>query len=501
MAEIVPRWEWRTFGESFGDADRRFAALTPERAEESDEIYLLSRRSDASVKVRGGLMDVKELQQVDEEGLQQWKPVLKAGEPLTADDARTVLSALRADSPPQIRDAYTLDQFLAEAVVGPSADLLAVGVHKSRKHYTVDGAMAELSELRTNKGSSRTIAIESEDPARVVAAVRGLGFDPHDNVCLTDGLKAIVGFGGHRYAVLDVGTNSVKFHVGERGADGRWTTIADRAEVTRLGEGLDETGKLGGEPIERTATAIAGMVDEARQDGVDDIAAVGTAGLRIAPNRDELIDAVRERTGVEIEVIPGEEEARLAYLAATSGLPQAQGSLAVFDTGGGSSQFTFGDGTQIEEQFSVNVGAARFTERFGLDGVVSVDQLAAALEAISADLARLDGRPRPDTLVGLGGAVTNLAAVKHGLSTYDPDRVQGTDLDLAEIDRQIELYRGATADERREIPGLQPKRAEVILAGACIVRTVVTRLGREAFVVSDRGLRHGLLVERFGARA
>jgi exopolyphosphatase/guanosine-5'-triphosphate,3'-diphosphate pyrophosphatase len=498
VGEIVPRWEWRTFGESFGDADSRFAALTPERAEESDEVYLLSLRSDASVKVRAGVLDVKELQQVNEDGLEQWKPVLKAGEPLTADDARTVLSALGVDPPAQLRDASTLDQFLAEVVVGPSADLLAVGVHKSRKHYTVDGAMAELSELRTNKGSTRTIAVESEDPDRVVAAVRGLGFDPHHNVCLPRGLKALVGFGGHRYAVLDVGTNSVKFHVGERGADGRWTTIADRAEITRLGEGLDETGKLGSEPIERTATAIAGMVDEARQDGVEDIAAVGTAGLRIAPNRDELIDAVRERTGVEIEVIPGEEEARLAYLAATSGLPQAQGSLAVFDTGGGSSQFTFGDGTRIEEQFSVDVGAARFTERFELDSVVSDDRLAAALEAMSADLARLDGRPRPDTLVGLGGAVTNLAAVKHGLSTYDPDRVQGTELDLAEIDRQIELYRTSTADQRREIPGLQPKRAEVILAGACIVRTVVTKLGRDSFVVSDRGLRHGLLVERFG---
>jgi exopolyphosphatase/guanosine-5'-triphosphate,3'-diphosphate pyrophosphatase len=501
MAEIVPRWEWRTFGESFGDADTRFAALTPERAEESDEIYLLSRRSDASVKVRGGVLDVKELQQVSDDGLEQWKPVLKAGEPLKPDDVRTVLSALRADPPPQIHDEYTLDHFLAEVVVGPSADLLAVGVHKSRRHYTIDGAMSELSELSTNKGSRRTIAIESEDPDRVVAAVRALGFDPHDNVCLPRGLKAIVGFGGHRYAVLDVGTNSVKFHVGERSADGRWITIADRAEVTRLGEGLDETGKLGREPIERTASAIAGMVDEARQDGVEEIAAVGTAGLRIAPNRDELIDEVRERTGVEIEVIPGEEEARLAYRAATAGLPQARGSLAVFDTGGGSSQFTFGDGRQIEEQFSVNVGAARFTERFGLDGVVSDEQLATALEAISTDLVRLDGRPRPDTLVGLGGAVTNLAAVKHGLATYDPDLVQGTELDLAEIDRQIELYRTSTVDERREIPGLQPKRAEVILAGACIVRTVVSKLGRDSFVVSDRGLRHGLLVERFGRDA
>ena len=114
------------------------------------------------------------------------------------------------------------------------------------------------------------------------------------------------------------------------------------------------------------------------------------------------------------------------------------------------------------------------------------------------DLERLDGRPTPDALVGIGGAVTNLAAVKHGLATYDPDVVHGTVLDRAEIDRQIELYRTRTADERREIAGLQPKRAEVILAGACIVRTVLEKLGRDSLTVSDRGLRHGLLRERFG---
>ena len=101
-------------------------------------------------------------------------------------------------------------------------------------------------------------------------------------------------------------------------------------------------------------------------------------------------------------------------------------------------------------------------------------------------------------LVGIGGAVTNLAAVEHGLEHYDPDVVQGTVLDRAEIDRQIELYRTRTADERREIVGLQPKRAEVILAGACIVRTVLEKLGRDSLTVSDRGLRHGLLRERFG---
>jgi exopolyphosphatase/guanosine-5'-triphosphate,3'-diphosphate pyrophosphatase len=98
----------------------------------------------------------------------------------------------------------------------------------------------------------------------------------------------------------------------------------------------------------------------------------------------------------------------------------------------------------------------------------------------------------------MGGAATNLAAVKHELAPYDPDVVQGTVLGLAEIDRQIELYRTQTADERRRIVGLQPKRAEVILAGACIVRTVIAKLGRQSATVSDRGLRHGLLLERFG---
>jgi len=300
-----------------------------------------------------------------------------------------------------------------------------------------------------------------------------------------------------RFAVIDVGTNSVKFHIGELEDGGAWRTICDRAEVTRLGEGLEDTGRLGAEPIARTTEAIAAMVTEAEREGVEKIAAVGTAGMRIASNSAELVDAVRERTGVEIEVIPGEEEARLAYVAATTGLGLTSGNLVVFDTGGGSSQFTFGAPGRIEEQFSVNVGAARFTEQFGLDGPVSPETVSSARAAIAADLSRLEGRPTPDMLVGMGGGLTNMAAVKHRLERYDPEVVQGTELDAPEIDRQIELYRTRTAAERREIPGLQPKRAEVMLAGACIVRTVLDELGRESLVVSDRGLRHGLIVERF----
>jgi exopolyphosphatase / guanosine-5'-triphosphate,3'-diphosphate pyrophosphatase len=304
-----------------------------------------------------------------------------------------------------------------------------------------------------------------------------------------------------RYAVLDVGTNSVKFDVAEQASDGTWRTILDRAEVTRLGEGLDESGRLGAEPMRRTTEAIAAMVQEAREHGVEQIAAVGTAGLRIASNAEELIDAVRAETGVEIEVVSGEEEGRLAYLAVRAGLGPVAGSLVVFDTGGGSSQFTFGRGEQVDERFSVNVGAARFTERYGLDRAVPAEVVAEARVGIAADLDRLDGRPSPDRLVGMGGAVTNITAVKLELATYDPERVQGVTLDAGEIDRQIELYRTRSADQRRAITGLQPDRAEVILAGACIVRSVLATLGCDSLTVSDRGLRHGLLVERFGGRS
>jgi exopolyphosphatase/guanosine-5'-triphosphate,3'-diphosphate pyrophosphatase len=249
--------------------------------------------------------------------------------------------------------------------------------------------------------------------------------------------------------------------------------------------------------LQRTADAIAAMAAEAKRHGVRAIAAVGTAGLRMASNGDEVVAAIRARTGIDIEVISGEEEGRLAFVAAQSSLGLKTGSLVVFDTGGGSSQFSFGHDARVDERFSVDVGAVRYTERHQLDRAVAPEVLREALSAIAADLSCLDGRPVPDALVAMGGAVTNLAAVMHQLGAYDPEVVQGSVIERAEIDRQIELYRTCDADARRRIVGLQPDRAEVILAGACIVRTIMDKLGQQRFTVSDRGLRHGVLAERF----
>jgi exopolyphosphatase/guanosine-5'-triphosphate,3'-diphosphate pyrophosphatase len=302
-----------------------------------------------------------------------------------------------------------------------------------------------------------------------------------------------------RYAVIDVGTNSVKFNISERRTDGTWQVLVDRAEITRLGEGLEKTGEISHDAMARTVSAIAAMAAAAQQNGVTAIAAVGTMGMRTARNSQQFIDAVQQRCGVRIEVIPGEEEGRLAYLAVKSGLGLAEGSLAIFDTGGGSTQFTFGRGSVVGERFSLNVGSVRYTEQYGLGGVVSPVQLRATLDAIGADLARLGTERSPDVLVGMGGAVTNIAAVQHGLAEYDPNIVQGSVIERGEIERQIELYRSRSLDDRRTVVGLQPQRADVILAGACIVKTVMDKLSKDKLSVSDRGLRHGLLIDRFAS--
>jgi exopolyphosphatase/guanosine-5'-triphosphate,3'-diphosphate pyrophosphatase len=495
MVEIKPRWEWRTFGTRFARAEAAFAKLETKGVQETDEIYLLTEKG-SNVKIRADLLDIKVPQKVNEAGLEQWMPVMKEGFPASVATLREVFKAMQVTPPDLKRDDYTLDQFLAE-VIKPTTALRAANVHKRRVRYVVGGCTSELSDVTVDGFKTRTIAVETEDAGAVVAAVESLGLSGYVNTNYSRGLAATLSRKPPRYAVLDVGTNSVKFHIAEAGADGTWKAVTDRAELTRLGEGLKEGGSITKDAAERTAAAVKGMADEAHNAGCIAIAAAGTAGLRIARNSAEVLEIIRAKAGVKVEVVSGDEEGRLAYLAVRSGLPLAKGSLVVFDTGGGSSQFTFGHADVVSERFSVNVGAVRYTERYRLDGAVSAEVLREAMKAIAEDLSRIAGRPRPETLVAMGGAVTNLTAVSYSMAKYDPDKIQGTVLERAEIDRQIELYRTTPLDKRAAIVGIQPKRADVILAGACIVGTVMEMLDKNELTVSDRGLRHGLLVEHF----
>jgi len=295
-----------------------------------------------------------------------------------------------------------------------------------------------------------------------------------------------------RKAIIDVGSNSIKFFLGDLGQDGVLRTVMDENDIARLGEGLRETGVISSEAMRRNSEAIAGFTEKARANGADEIVCVGTMALRNAKNSDEFLKLVKETSAVELRVIPGDEEARLSYLAVLSGLPLQDGKLAIFDTGGGSTEFVFGEGSAVSKRFSVDLGAIRITEKYFQADPVSQADVSAAIAEIDGVFNEHDVSGNVAQLVGMGGTVTSMGAVKHKMAEYNPDVIQGSTLTLTDVEEQIEAYSSKTIEERKEIIGLQPKRADVILAGACILKVIITRLGVDKLTISDRGLRHGL---------
>ncbi len=300
-----------------------------------------------------------------------------------------------------------------------------------------------------------------------------------------------------RKAIIDIGSNSIKFFVGELAADKTITTVVDTNDIVRLGEDLDKTGMINPEPMKRNVESVANFAAQARELGADEIVAVGTMALRKASNSAEFVQKVKDACGVDVRIIPGEEEARYSYLAILSGLPIGDEDIVIFDTGGGSTEFTFGHGKELGKSFSVNLGAVRITENYLKSDPVTEDEVKAAIAQIDKEFAEAGVNGKPMKLVGMGGTVTSMGAVKHKMVKYDPDVIQGSTLTKADIDEQIKEYSGRTVEQRKELPGLQPKRADVILAGACILKVITDRLGCDELTISDRGVRHGLAFDLF----
>lgn len=296
-----------------------------------------------------------------------------------------------------------------------------------------------------------------------------------------------------RVAIIDIGTNSIKFFVGERNEDGTIQTILDKNDIAQLGEGLRETGLICPEALERNAQSVAAFAKEAIENGAEKIVSVGTMALRTAKNSADFVARVKELCGVEVQIIPGEEEARLSYLAVLSGLPLEEGGeLVIFDTGGGSTEFIFGEGTTLKNRFSVNLGALIITENFFSDDPVKEGSVDAAIAYIDEEFAKAGVAGKPIQVVGMGGTVTSMGAVKHKMVKYNPDVIQGSTLTKEDVQEQVDTYAARTVEQRRELPGLQPKRAGTILAGACILKDILARLDAPQLTISDRGLRHGL---------
>ena len=301
-----------------------------------------------------------------------------------------------------------------------------------------------------------------------------------------------------RKAIIDIGSNSIKFFVGELAEDKAIRTVLDTSDIARLGEGLDATGCIIDEVMARNVAAVTSFAEKAKELGADQIVCVGTMALRKAANSDIFVKKVKDACGVDVNIIPGEEEARLSYLAIISGLPlDKNADLVVFDTGGGSTEFIYGKGTEMIKRFSVNLGAVRITENYLKSDPVTPEEVKAAIAQIDKEFEEAGVEGQPNMVVGIGGGVTTMGAVKHRMSKYDPAVIQGSKLFKTDVEDQIAEYSKRTVEQRKELPGLHPKRADVILAGACIIKVILERLGADELTISDRGLRHGLAFELF----
>jgi exopolyphosphatase / guanosine-5'-triphosphate,3'-diphosphate pyrophosphatase len=305
-----------------------------------------------------------------------------------------------------------------------------------------------------------------------------------------------------RLAAIDLGTNSVRLLIAEpRGA--AWQALGEAQQVTRLGEGQGRAGALGEAPMARTAAVVADYVGRAARAGAGAIRIVATSAVREAPNREAFVDLVRRATGRHVEVLSGDEEARLALLGVTSGLPRLGGDLVLLDIGGGSTEFVHAATGRSRAAVSLRLGVVALAERFVGAGPVSPDRFAAMLGEVAAQLdAELPASMRPGlapALVGTAGTVTTLAALDLDLARYDADRVQGHVLGRAAIERQRDRVAAISLAERAALPVLEPGRADILVPGIAILLAAMARLGFDALVVSDRGLREGLVCEMLEA--
>jgi exopolyphosphatase/guanosine-5'-triphosphate,3'-diphosphate pyrophosphatase len=303
-----------------------------------------------------------------------------------------------------------------------------------------------------------------------------------------------------RLAVIDIGTNTILCLIAEAAADGGLKVFDDLAEITRLGEGVDRTGRINPEGERRSLEVLRRYLSRCGELGVEEIIAVGTSALRDAENSYQVRARLKRELELEVRVLTGEEEAALSYLAVQRGLALSDEELLVIDIGGGSTEFIWGGKSGVYRLCSLDVGSVRFTERLLHSDPVQDEQCDELVQTIDAALGRLfkpwDGSPSPLTLVGIAGTFTTLAAVEKQLTHYSHREVHGSSLTFGEVQQQVRLYRASTIAERKKIPGLEPKRADVIFAGALLIERIMTRLRAERIIVSDQGVRYGLLHER-----
>jgi exopolyphosphatase/guanosine-5'-triphosphate,3'-diphosphate pyrophosphatase len=300
-----------------------------------------------------------------------------------------------------------------------------------------------------------------------------------------------------RIAAIDCGTNTLLMLVADV-EEGEAVAVEEREEIARLGEGLDGSGTLAPEAMARALVVLRGYVARIAELGCSYVQAVGTEALRRARNGHLFVNeatALLGTVGGRFAVIDGEREARLCWRATQAAFPALDGARTVLDIGGGSTELMVG-ARAIEELISLPIGSVRLTERLLSADPPTELERAALRGAVDA---ALDGAPRPrGALVGLAGTVTTLAAMAQKLDSWEGARVHGATLSYEQVQELAEWLGRTPLADRRRTPGLAPRRADVIYAGAVILERVMARAAAPELLVSDRGVRWGLVYEAAG---
>ncbi len=299
--------------------------------------------------------------------------------------------------------------------------------------------------------------------------------------------------GSHRVAVIDVGTNSARLLVADV-AEGRVSPVERRSTVTRLGRGVDLSGRLSVEAIEDACAAIGEYVATLEELGAEAVDAIATSAVRDAENGGAFVAELRERFALSARVLDGEEEARLTYMGATAERPPSEPTLVV-DIGGGSTELVVGTGAEISFHTSLQAGVVRHSERH----IATDPPTVVELEALAADV-----RGLIEAAVGTGvearagiavaGTPTSLAAIELELEPYDPARVHGHVLRLPSIQRMLSQLASTPLAQRVEIPGLHPERAPTVVAGVVILVETMRAFGLERIGVSEHDILYGAAI-------
>jgi exopolyphosphatase / guanosine-5'-triphosphate,3'-diphosphate pyrophosphatase len=272
-----------------------------------------------------------------------------------------------------------------------------------------------------------------------------------------------------KLAALDVGSNTVLMLAVECGENENPRVLADMARITRLGRGVDASGHLDPESAARTLDTIVEFSSHARALGVEEIVGAATAALRDAANGSDFLASVKQRAGVALEIISGQTEAQLSYLSTRKGLGiRAAEKLLIVDIGGGSTELIRAEPGHGLEVVSLQLGSVRLTERVIHHDPPTAAEAETLRGVVDKSLRELGWNFRPAETVGIAGTVTTLCAIALGLERYSPESVHGYRLGAAEVLRLIELLGSMPLEQRKQLPGMEPGRADVLFAGALI---------------------------------